>query len=840
MKKQAVECAGVILVLAGTLVGCGGGAAATTNNNGGTSQPAAVAPTVTPSSLTFADTVQGTTAAAQTVTVKNTGTVALSGTISITGTNAADFAETNTCGTSLAGGASCTVSVTFTPTAVGSFTASLSGTAGNVTYPAVSLSGNGISGAAATLAPSASQDMGTVAYGAHASQAVTLSNGGTGSLSITSINLSGTAAADFTQTNTCGTTLAAGTNCTITVVFTPSALGERDATLTLTDDATAGTTQTLDFKGTGAAGITRIVPDSGPSTGGTVISIVGLGLAANGGAPPAVSVGGVAGTNVEVSADGTLVQATVPAAATAVSSGQTQAVTVVANSATAGTQFTYTNLSIGCGTDCGNVGDPYEGQGAPASFQPVSACGQITATGYYKLTQDIGTPGTNSSIGASDYNCLDVYYPSPSPSKAAPFTLDLGGHTVYGTISMGGNGGPYILLNGSVICNANAPNGTSPGPGNTGECILWAPLSGRIHHITVENNALYPLTNINITSTVASSVTTPVLQIDHVTTTVAASAAGANRTRNVMDDGANGSNPQIASMPVEAFNNLVTCSDNASACQGFENYDAANSYYHNNKILLPANCATCGDAARGIIFDTDSNNGVAAFNEFFLNGPNRAVRVRLSQHISVHDNLIHGVQGVAKGLPGAAWDRYGAIHVGESNFSVDDDFLSVFNNQFEMGALGTAVDSSAAADVYVFDNTSTCTSGQDCTGVIWAKTDIPDTVAADQSGTNLNVFNNDLSQIPSPVFHVCGATDGSFFDCAGSTTGTTSATVCNQPGVTITGTGTATQVAAGTPCPPPPVPPVPSPAQFRSRRLQLPVPAPAGGSALGGRQRDRR
>jgi len=39
--------------------------------------------------------------------------------ISITGANAPDFAQTNNCGTALAGGATCTISVTFKPTASG-------------------------------------------------------------------------------------------------------------------------------------------------------------------------------------------------------------------------------------------------------------------------------------------------------------------------------------------------------------------------------------------------------------------------------------------------------------------------------------------------------------------------------------------------------------------------------------------------------------------------------------------------------------------------------------------------------------------------------------------------
>src|SRR5438552_4729310 len=83
--------------------------------------------TLSPTSLTFSTQAIGTTSAAKTVTLKNTGTTSLTiSSIAITGTNAGNFAQTHTCGGSLAAGASCTVSVTFKPTASGTRTAALS------------------------------------------------------------------------------------------------------------------------------------------------------------------------------------------------------------------------------------------------------------------------------------------------------------------------------------------------------------------------------------------------------------------------------------------------------------------------------------------------------------------------------------------------------------------------------------------------------------------------------------------------------------------------------------------------------------------------------------------
>ena len=65
-----------------------------------------------PTSLAFAARTVASTSPAQDVTITNTGTASATlGTIATTG----DYAQTKTCATTLAAGASCTVSVTFTP-----------------------------------------------------------------------------------------------------------------------------------------------------------------------------------------------------------------------------------------------------------------------------------------------------------------------------------------------------------------------------------------------------------------------------------------------------------------------------------------------------------------------------------------------------------------------------------------------------------------------------------------------------------------------------------------------------------------------------------------------------
>jgi hypothetical protein len=112
--------------------------------------PATATLTASPAGLTFGGTTVGSTSAAQTTTVKNTGTAAA--TLSAV-TAAGDFAQTGTCSNSLAAGASCTISVTFTPTATGTRTGKVtvqsSDPAGPLTI-ALSGTGNGSSGGGST------------------------------------------------------------------------------------------------------------------------------------------------------------------------------------------------------------------------------------------------------------------------------------------------------------------------------------------------------------------------------------------------------------------------------------------------------------------------------------------------------------------------------------------------------------------------------------------------------------------------------------------------------------------------------------------------------------------
>lgn len=230
----------------------------------GTGNGAAVS--LSSAALSFPSTLVGSTSAAQTFTLTNTGNAALNiSAISPTAGFAMDK-NTTTCstGTAVVAGTQCTIGVTFTPSGAGAASGSLTivgtGNGVAVTVPAVSLSGTGLapvaSLSAAGLTPFGNQRVGTTS----ASQPVTLDNAGNAALTISNIAVT----ADFTQTNNCGTSVAASSSCTINVSFAPTVSGALTGSLAVTDNTNevAGSTQTVTLSGTGT---TVVLSASSPS-----------------------------------------------------------------------------------------------------------------------------------------------------------------------------------------------------------------------------------------------------------------------------------------------------------------------------------------------------------------------------------------------------------------------------------------------------------------------------------------------------------------------------------------------------------------------------------------------
>jgi Pectate lyase superfamily protein/F5/8 type C domain/Abnormal spindle-like microcephaly-assoc'd, ASPM-SPD-2-Hydin len=111
-------------------------------------------------------------------------------------------------------------------------------------------------GSSATLTASpASLSFGSVNVGSSSSaQTVTISNTGTAAAAISSI----TAGSGYSETNTCGTSLAVSASCTAQVKFSPTATGADSTNLTVSSNA-SNSTLTVGLSGTGTTSSTTPV-----------------------------------------------------------------------------------------------------------------------------------------------------------------------------------------------------------------------------------------------------------------------------------------------------------------------------------------------------------------------------------------------------------------------------------------------------------------------------------------------------------------------------------------------------------------------------------------------------
>ena len=203
--------------------------------------------TLTPATLAFPN-IALNTLSQKMVTVKNTGTAALTfASITITGTVSSDFSQTNTCTGSIAANGSCVITVNFTPSTLEDQTATVTLADNAAGSPqTISITGNGAE-AAVFLSPTsltfASQKENTTS----AAQTITVENYGNATLTISNVAVT---VSYVISANTCGTSLAAGSTCTISVEFAPKGTGVLSGALILTDNA-GDSPQMVELTGTG-------------------------------------------------------------------------------------------------------------------------------------------------------------------------------------------------------------------------------------------------------------------------------------------------------------------------------------------------------------------------------------------------------------------------------------------------------------------------------------------------------------------------------------------------------------------------------------------------------------
>jgi hypothetical protein len=337
-----------------------------------------------PSTVAFGSQAVSTTSGAQVVVLSNPGTAALAiNNVTLTGANSGDFADTSSCGTSLAAGSSCNISVNFTPASTGSFSASLS-VADNATGSpqVVSLTGAGIASSTpqAVLSPTTLSFPNTTVNTTSAAMSTILSNPGSGALSITSITLGGTNAADFVITSGCGSTLAAGASCKISATFTPVSAASFVATITVSDNA-SGASQTVMLSGAGAAvpvPLASLSPASitfpGTASGVTAEAIP-VTLSNTGNAVLAITGVTIAGANANVFAD-------TSACGTSLAAGSSCMISV-----------TFTAAGVATETATLSVAD-----NAAGSPQTVTLSGTGINIGASSASFTVGAPSPNQTI----------------------------------------------------------------------------------------------------------------------------------------------------------------------------------------------------------------------------------------------------------------------------------------------------------------------------------------------------------------------------------------------------------------------------------------------------------
>ena len=172
------------------------------------------------------------------VTLTNSGNQNLIiSSITIGGQYANQYRETDNCIRTIAPGRNCTLTTMFTPTISGFVPAPLTITSNDPGSPEILY----LQGEGTQVALPSSVTFATTRLGLTSTQTITVSNVGPttltfGGFSTTCQNASAGICNYYSQTNTCGESIGAGQSCTVTVSFTPGAIGSSPGTLLVMDN----------------------------------------------------------------------------------------------------------------------------------------------------------------------------------------------------------------------------------------------------------------------------------------------------------------------------------------------------------------------------------------------------------------------------------------------------------------------------------------------------------------------------------------------------------------------------------------------------------------------------
>jgi len=366
---------------------------------------------VHPQAIPFPNQAINSTSSAYGVTILNNQTT----TLNISSIQAsAPFAETNNCGSSLTPGQSCTVNVTFSPTAKQYYSSTLAITDNFSNSPqTVALTGNGI--IAVTISPTQILFPNQAVNSTSSTHPVTLTNNQVTPLAISSIQ----AGAPFAESNNCGSSVAAGQSCTLTVTFSPTAVKYYSSALTISDNAPSSP-QTIAVTGNGIVPVTFapkeiLFPNQGVESTSSPYTIT-----LTNAQPTALSISSI--------------QTTAPFAQTnncGASLAANQSCTVTVTFSPTSVKYYSSSVTIVDDANTSPQTIPVTGNGiTPVKYTP-------PVGGYYFVNQIVSTSSTPQTVTITNEQPSALTFSSMASSSDYPFTTNCGDGHGGGTLAAG-------------------------------------------------------------------------------------------------------------------------------------------------------------------------------------------------------------------------------------------------------------------------------------------------------------------------------------------------------------------------------------------------------------------
>lgn len=474
-------------------------------------------------SLNFGSQVINTTSAAKTVTLTNSQSVPLN----ISSITASAYFSASSCTTPIAAYGSCAISVTFTPSVLGSITGTLTVTDDANTSPqTLTLMGTGssvVSLSPSTLQFATSQVVGTTSP----AQAISLINNQSTALSVTSVSTTGPFSA-----SSCPASVAVSASCVINVTFTPTVAGHNSGTLTVTDSA-GQQTATLQGTGTAVALTSITVTPANPSSAlGTTTQFTATGSYNNGTTATITPTWASSNTSIAtISSTGLATTvATGSTTISATSSGITGSTTLTVNPpALVSIAVTPANSTITSGTSeqltatgtytngsTSNLTSSVTWTSSNSSVATISSTGlaSSSAVGTVSITASLGSisGSTNLTISSGVLSSIAVTPANPSVSLSATQQFTATGTYADGTTQNLTSTGVTWSAGGAVGGNSTVGTISSAGLYQA-PSVLPSPAQVTITATSTTNSSIAGLTAVTLTQiSVSVSPSSPLVE----------------------------------------------------------------------------------------------------------------------------------------------------------------------------------------------------------------------------------------------------------------------------------------------------------------------------------------